>query len=53
MDSKADSDHGGAGAKSASVTQNRQFLQKTNYSNQFTKGYTTDKNFNNNVNVNG
>lgn len=48
MDSKADTD-----AKSASATQNRQFLQKTNYSNQFAKGYTTDKNFNNNATANG
>lgn len=47
MDSKADSERAGAGTRSASLTHNRQFLQRTNYSNQFTKGYTTDKNFNN------
>lgn len=34
------------GAKSAGANQNRQFMQKTNYSSQFSKAYMTDKNFN-------
>ena len=38
------------GAKSTGATQNRQFLQRTSYSTQFSKAYVTDKNFNANAN---